>query len=146
LQDAASTAEGKRAVQRALDWQFPLFIEWFGPADSHRIHAAATQNDYRLKGHTNDEIRQQWLEFAVPFLNGMGLDVPAHHDKERNTYVLDFPFPCHFVPEQKKWDFNRPVEWSAVFDRWKARGPRGRKNLELIRQGYRGLKKLEEAA
>jgi ring-1,2-phenylacetyl-CoA epoxidase subunit PaaA len=146
LQDVASTGEGKRAVQKALDWQFPLFMEWFGPSDTHRIHAGATQDAYRLKGHGNDYLRQQLLEFAVPFLTSLGLEVPAHHDKDRGEYVLDFPFPCHFIPEEKKWDFSRPVEWSAVFDRWKARGPEGRKNLALVRQGNRALRKLEALA
>jgi ring-1,2-phenylacetyl-CoA epoxidase subunit PaaA len=146
LQDATSTAEGKRAVQKALDWEFPLFIEWFGPADTARVHQKATQNDYRLKGHGNDVLRQQWMEYSIPLLNSMGLDVPAHLDKASGKYVLDFPFPCHFEPEKKKWDFSRPVEWSAVFDRWKARGPMGRKNLDLVRQGYRSLRQLEEAA
>ena len=145
LTDVCSTADGKRAAQRALDWQFPLFMEWLGPADTNRTHQTAIQNDYRLKGHGNDELRQKLLDFAVPFLSSLGLEMPAHHDKDRGEYVLDFPFPCHFAPEEKKWDFDRPVEWSAVFDRWKARGPDGRKNLALVRQGYRGLRKLENA-
>jgi len=58
---------------------------------------------------------------------------------------VDFPFPCHFEPETKKWDFDRPIEWAEVFERWRLRGPKARENLALLREGRRALRRLENA-
>ena len=143
LTDAVSTVKGKRAVQKALDWQFPLFIEWFGPSDSDR--SQSIQSVYKLRGNSNDAMRQQWMAYAVPLLESFGLEAPAHFDKDRQEWVLDFPFPCHFDPVAKKWDFDRPVEWSDVFDRWRRRGPRARENLTLLREGRRAIQRMEAA-
>lgn len=141
LEDAVATVKGKRAVQKALDWQFPLYIEWFGPADTHKGHFIQTV--YRLKGNGNDAMRQQWMDYAVPLVESLGLEVPAHRDKDSGQWVLDFPFPCHFDPSKKKWDFDRPVEWPEVFERWRMRGPRAREHLALVREGRHSLLQLE---
>lgn len=143
LEDAVATVKGKRAVQKALDWQFPLYIEWFGPADTHKGHFIQTV--YRLKGHGNDALRQQWMEYAVPLVESLGLEVPAHRDKDSGRWELDFPFPCHFDPSEKKWDYDRPMEWIEVFERWRNRGPKARDNLALVREGRRSLLRLESA-
>ena len=47
----------REELQRAVDWMFPLTVEWFGLPDSLKQHN--TQLDYRLKGLTNDQLRQQ---------------------------------------------------------------------------------------
>src|SRR5207245_2103058 len=79
-------------LQRAVDWMFPLTVEWFGLPDNLKQHS--TQLDYRLKGLTNDQLRQQWLSTVVPFMESIGIAVPAH--QEGDGYVLDYPFPCTF--------------------------------------------------
>ena len=33
---------------------------------------------------------------VVPFMEEMGIDVPAHHDAEADRYVIDCPFPARF--------------------------------------------------
>ncbi len=144
LKDAVKTVKGKRSVQKALDWQFPLFMEWFGPADTHRGPTA--QSVYRLRGNSNDAMRQQWMDYAIPLLQSFGLEAPAHYDEDEGQWVLDFTFPCHFDPLTKKWDFDRPVEWSDVFQRWRQRGPRARENIAMLREGRRAIRRLEEAA
>jgi ring-1,2-phenylacetyl-CoA epoxidase subunit PaaA len=143
LEDAVATVKGKRAVQKALDWQFPLYIEWFGAADTHKSHFIQTV--YRLKGHGNDDMRQQWMAYTMPLLESLGLEAPAHYDKDKEEWVVDFPFPCHFEPDKKKWHFDRPVEWSEVFERWRRRGPKARENLAMLREGRRALRQLENA-
>src|SRR5439155_329284 len=46
--------EAREELQRAVDWMFPLTVEWFGLPDNLKQHS--TQLDYRLKGLTNDQL------------------------------------------------------------------------------------------
>ncbi|TMC09496.1 MAG: DUF59 domain-containing protein, partial [Chloroflexi bacterium] len=117
--------EAKSELQRNVDWMFPLTVEWFGLPDNLKMHS--TQLEYRLKGKTNDELRQWWLSVVVPFCESIGVKVPAH--REGDAYVLDFPFPSTFDAENKHWDFNDPCSWDDVLERWRARGPR---NAEMV--------------
>jgi ring-1,2-phenylacetyl-CoA epoxidase subunit PaaA len=73
---------------------FPITIEWFGLPDDMKRHSG--QLDYRLKGMTNDELRQAWMAATVPLCESLGIEVPAHYDAEQEKYVLDFPFPCRY--------------------------------------------------
>src|SRR6478736_1921533 len=58
-------AEGKARIQTAVDWMFPLTVEWFGLPDTLKHNTS--QLTYGLKGSSNDTLRQQWLATAVPF-------------------------------------------------------------------------------
>jgi ring-1,2-phenylacetyl-CoA epoxidase subunit PaaA len=115
------TVEGKEQVQRALDWMFPITVEWFGQPD--HLKKRDRQLEFRLKGKSNDQLRQEWLADVLPFLTRQGLKVPAHYDEKQQQYVLDYPFPCRFIPEEKRWDMSAPVTWEEVRARWRARGP-----------------------
>jgi ring-1,2-phenylacetyl-CoA epoxidase subunit PaaA len=119
-------------LQRAVDWMFPLTVEWFGLPDNLKQHS--TQLDYRLKGLTNDQLRQQWLATVVPFMESIGIRVPAH--KEGDGYVLDYPFPCTFDADEKRWDFKDPCSWDAVLKRWRARGPRNAEMVALFQESF----------
>src|SRR5207253_2853350 len=92
----------KDELQQAVDWMFPLTVEWFGLPDNLKQHSA--QLDYRLKGLTNDQLRQAWLSTVVPFLDSIGINAPAH--QEGNAWVLNYPFPSTFDADDKRWDFN----------------------------------------
>ncbi|GIV98557.1 MAG: phenylacetate-CoA oxygenase subunit PaaA [Herpetosiphonaceae bacterium] len=133
----AQTEEGRAELQRAVDWMFPLTVEWFGLPDTLKRHGE--QLGYGLKGSSNDQLRQQWMSTAVPLCEKLGLKVPAHYDEERQEYVLDFPFPAAFDAERKEWDFSRQITWDEVLKRWKARGP---SNQEFVAQIQRGNKQL----
>ena len=80
------------------------------------------QLHYRIRGHTNDQLRQQWLAGVVPFCEEVGLTVPAHFDAEHQTYVLDYELPILFDETTGKWDF-RTVTWEEKFAQWKRGGP-----------------------
>ena len=122
----------KEELQQAVDWMFPLTVEWFGLPDNLKQHSA--QLDYRLKGLTNDQLRQQWLATVVPFMDSIGIRVPAH--KENSHYVLDYPFPSTFDAEAKHWDFNDPCSWDDVLKRWRARGPRNVEMVALFQESF----------
>jgi ring-1,2-phenylacetyl-CoA epoxidase subunit PaaA len=123
----------REMVQRAVDWMFPMTIEWFGLPDDMKRHSG--QLEYRLKGLTNDELRQVWMSSTVPLCEGLGLKVPAHRDEGRNEYVLEYPFPCAYDAAAKRWDFAAgEISWDEVFARWKARGPMNVAYVESIQR------------
>ena len=130
---AKAGGEARDLVQRAVDWMFPMTIEWFGLPDDMKRHSG--QLDYRLKGLTNDQLRQVWMSSTVPLCEGLGLKVPAHWDEERGEYALDYPFPCEYDAQAKHWDFaGGEISWDQVFERWKARGPMNETYVESIQR------------
>ena len=127
--------DGKAEVQAAIDWMFILTLEWFGLPDTQKQHSV--QLDYGFKGKTNDELRQAWMREVVPFMDELGIRVPAHLDAERDVYVIDCPFPARFDEEQREWLLDAgPVEWSEVIARWRARGPMNRYYVRTLQRGY----------
>ena len=120
-------------LQRCVDWMFPMTIEWFGLPDDLKRHSG--QLDYQLKGLTNDELRQVWMSSTVPLCESLGLSVPAHYDEEREEYVLEYPFPCQYDPDAKRWLFeDGEITWNDVFQRWKGRGPMNEIYVESVRR------------
>ncbi|SFR63905.1 Phenylacetic acid catabolic protein [Halogeometricum limi] len=123
----------KQKVQDAVDWMFPIALEWFGLPDDKKKHD--DQLAYAIKGLSNDELRQKWMDSAVPVCNELGIDVPAHYDEERDEYVVEYDLPAHFDAETKTWYFEENTSWDDVIDRWRARGPANEKYVELLQSG-----------
>jgi len=142
---AQAGGEAKEQLQRAVDWMFPMTVEWFGLPDHLKRHS--DQLEYRLKGMTNDQLRQTWMAATVPLCESIGIKVPAHYDEARGEYVLDYPFPCEYDPEAKRWLFEEgEISWEQVFKRWKARGPMNERYVEAVRRSHGELSRLLEAA
>ncbi|TMD04395.1 MAG: phenylacetate-CoA oxygenase subunit PaaI [Chloroflexi bacterium] len=148
---AAAGGEAKDELQRNVDWMFPLTVEWFGLPDDRKMHS--TQLEYRLKGKTNDQLRQWWLSTVVPYCESIGVKVPAHiekgvpskskdleGEKEGENWVLDYPFPCTFDAAEKRWDFKDPCSWDDVLVRWRERGPRNVQMVADFQESYRKLR------
>src|SRR4051812_7804120 len=128
--------DGKAAVQAAVDWMFILTLEWFGLPDDRKRHGI--QLKYGFKGQSNDELRQEWMRAVVPFMEEVGIRVPAHHDAEADRHVVDCPFPARFDEERKEWLLgDGPIGWDEVLTRWKARGPMNEAYVEKLQRGYR---------
>lgn len=136
--------EAREKLQRAVDWMFPMTIEWFGLPDNLKRHSG--QLEYRLKGMTNDQLRQKWMSSTVPLCESLGLRVPAHFDEQTRQYVLDYAFPCEYNPVEKRWLFDEgEITWEQVFQRWKARGPMNERYVESVRRSHFQIKKLVAA-
>src|SRR4051812_5925234 len=90
---------GRAQVQAAVDWMFILTLEWFGLPDERKRHGI--QLEYGFKGRSNDALRQDWMRAVVPFLEEIGVEVPAHWDGAR--WSIDTPFPRAFDEETKTW-------------------------------------------
>ncbi|MHC3437473.1 Phenylacetic acid catabolic protein [Natrialbaceae archaeon A-gly3] len=123
----------KQKLQEAVDWMFPISVEWFGLPDDKKRHD--DQLEYRIKGKSNDELRQEWLSTAVPLCNELDIDVPAHYDEEKDEYVLEYDFPVAYNEEEKEWLFDEPISWGDVMDRWRSRGPANERYVEMIQSG-----------
>jgi ring-1,2-phenylacetyl-CoA epoxidase subunit PaaA len=136
--------EAKEQLQRAVDWMFPMTIEWFGLPDEMKRHSG--QLEYRLKGLTNDELRQVWMSATVPLCESLDLAAPAHYDDAAGSYVLDYPFPCEYDAEAKEWDFaSGHIGWDKVFERWKRRGPMNVQYVESVRRSHSPLRDMMAA-
>jgi ring-1,2-phenylacetyl-CoA epoxidase subunit PaaA len=141
---SAAGGEAREKLQRAVEWMFPMTIEWFGLPDELKRHSE--QLDYRLKGMTNDELRQTWMSATVPLCESIGIDVPAHYDEQQEKYVLEYPFPCQYDAEAKRWDFESgEISWDQVWDRWKGRGPMNERYVESVRKSHLDVNRMMAA-
>jgi ring-1,2-phenylacetyl-CoA epoxidase subunit PaaA len=139
---AQAGGQARDDLQQAVDWMFPLTVEWFGLPDNLKMHS--TQLEYRLKGKTNDQLRQWWLSVVVPHCEGIGVKVPAHKKAgTEDEYELDYPFPCTFDAEEKRWNFDDPCSWDDVLARWRARGPRNREMVADFQEAYHKLRRAQ---
>ncbi len=121
--------EVRKRVQESLDFWFPLGAEWFGATDD--VKSRMDQLHYKIRGSSNDQLRQIWLSRVVPFCEQLGLKVPAHFDGEKGIYVLDFEMPILFNEETGKWDF-RKVTWAEKLAQWKRGGSKKVPGLRRI--------------
>lgn len=123
----------KQKIQRATDWMFPLWLELFGLPDDLKTHTE--QFEYKIKGKTNDELRQSWMDEIVPLCEENDIDVPAHYDEDAGEYVLEFDWPVAFTPEEKRWHHDDSVSWDDVLDRWREGGPKRDEYIDMIQSG-----------
>jgi ring-1,2-phenylacetyl-CoA epoxidase subunit PaaA len=132
LRKLSKDPDGRAEIQQAIDWMFVLTLEWFGLPDKLKLHSE--QLDYGFKNKTNDQLRQAWMQAVVPFMEEIGIEVPAHHDAEKDVYVIDCPFPAAFDPDKRAW--LNPITWDEVQKRWRARGPMNREYVHTLQRGY----------
>ncbi len=135
LRKLCKDPSGRAEVQKAVDWMFILTLEWFGLPDDLKKHSE--QLDYGFKGKSNDQLRQWWMSEVVPFMEEIGIRVPAHFAIERDVYVIDCPFPAAFDEERRSWLLeDGPISWDEVLKRWRARGPMNVDYVRTLQRGY----------
>jgi ring-1,2-phenylacetyl-CoA epoxidase subunit PaaA len=114
------SSETRARVQEAIDHAFPMSVMWFGTPD--HMKKRTDQIAYSIRGQSNDELRQRWLNEVVPYCELVGIKVPAHFDKELGQYVLHYEMPILLDEETGKWDYTT-VSWEEKFAQWKKGGP-----------------------
>jgi ring-1,2-phenylacetyl-CoA epoxidase subunit PaaA len=145
LRKLAKEPDGKAEVQGAIGWMFILTLEWFGLPDALKQHSE--QLDYGFKGKSNDELRQTWMAEVVPFMEEIGIEVPAHFDAEQGTYVIDCPFPARFDEDKREWLLEEsPITWDEVLVRWRRRGPMNEDYVRTLQRGYQTTSLRKRAA
>jgi ring-1,2-phenylacetyl-CoA epoxidase subunit PaaA len=130
------SAESRLRVQQAVDFYFPLCAGWFGVPDS--LKKRTDQLVYRIRGASNDQMRQKWLSQVVPFSEGLGITVPARFDAEAGAYTLDYEPPVHLDPDTLTWDFDRHISWEEQFVLWKQGSAYKAPAIERLRQEVYG--------
>ena len=69
------TEEQRRMVQDATDrWWWPSLM-MFGPPDAESPHTAQSMA-WKIKRHTNDELRQRFVDMTVPQAEALGVTLP----------------------------------------------------------------------
>ena len=141
MRKIAAEPDGRERLQRCVDWQFLLTVEWFGLPDDLKKHKG--QLSYGLKGSSNDELRQAWLKTAVPLCASLGLDVPARYDETTERYVVTCPFPAAFDAENKRWKLaDGAISWGDVLRRWRDRGPMNDEYVARLQRGHREMRDM----
>ena len=110
--------EVRAKVQKSLDFYFPLGVEWFGATDD--VKSRTDQIYYKIRGHSNDELRAKFLNDIGAFCEEVGLKIPAHKD-DSGHYVLDYEMPIMLNEETLEWDFKK-VTWAEKLEQWKRGG------------------------
>ena len=104
----------KAMAQDAVDrWWWPSLM-MFGPPDDTSEHTAQSMA-WRIKRHTNDELRQKFVDMCVPQAEVLGLTLP---DPE-----------LRWNGERGHYDFG-PIDWDELRRVIRGGGPCNRQRLE----------------
>ena len=97
-------------------------VEWFGMPDDRKHHNAGC--DSKLKGMTNDRLRNATLKAVVPaYANHFHVDAGApSNPKPGGGLGLEYGFPCEWDADDRVWLYDQPITWDQVWERWRARG------------------------
>lgn len=86
---AHGTQAQRRMAQDAVNrWYWPSLM-MFGPPDAESAHTAQSMA-WRIKRHTNDELRNRFVNMIVPQAEALGLTLPdpgLHRDPETGQWV-----------------------------------------------------------
>ena len=81
---------------------------------------------------------------VVPFMDELGIDVPAHFDAEAERWVIDCPFPARVRRGGASAGCSTRADLvgRGASTRWKARGPMNEDYVEQLQRGYRSTDEL----
>ena len=106
--------EQKRMAQDALNrWWWPS-VQMFGPPDDQSPNSEDSMN-WRIKRFTNDELRQRFIDQAVPQADVLGLTVPDPDLKWNEA--------------RGSYDYGTP-DWEEFWRVVKGNGPTNRQRLD----------------
>ncbi|MDP2549300.1 MULTISPECIES: 1,2-phenylacetyl-CoA epoxidase subunit PaaA [unclassified Oceanobacter] len=107
----------KAMVQDAINRLWWPALMMFGPSDADSPNSAQSMA-WKIKRHTNDELRQRFIDQTVPQLEILGCSAPDP-DLKWNA-------------ERGHYDFGE-IQWGEFFDVIKGNGPCNRERLETRR-------------
>jgi ring-1,2-phenylacetyl-CoA epoxidase subunit PaaA len=122
---AHGTESQKAMAQDAVDrWWWPSLM-MFGPPDSASTHSSKS-TAWKIKRHSNDELRQRFVDLCVPQAEILGLELPdpdLHLDESTGHYVygeidwaefravLDGDGPCNLQRIERRVEAHRDGTW-----------------------------------
>ena len=127
---AQGTPEQKAMAQDALNRFWWPSLMMFGPSDADSKHTAQSVQ-WKIKRHTNDELRQQFVDVTVPQAALIGLTVP---DKD-----------LKFNEETGHYEFGE-IEWTEFWEVVKGNGPCNKERVDARRKAKENGMWVREAA
>jgi ring-1,2-phenylacetyl-CoA epoxidase subunit PaaA len=123
--------DGQRAaVQGAVDrWWWPSLM-MFGPPDDDSPNSAQSMA-WKIKRHTNDELRQRFVDMTVPQAAGLGVTLP---DPE-----------LRWNEDRGRYDFGTP-DWSELHRVIRGDGPCNAERVARRRSAHEDGAWVREAA
>ena len=131
LLEMVNGTEDQRAMaQDALDrWWWPSLM-MFGPADGDSVHTQQSMA-WKIKRHTNDELRQRFIDQTVPQAHYLGLEIP---DPD-----------LRWNEETGHYDIGE-IDWDEFWNVVNGNGPCNRERLAARRKAYGNGAWVREAA
>jgi ring-1,2-phenylacetyl-CoA epoxidase subunit PaaA len=127
---ARGTDAQRKMAQEALDrWWWPS-IMMFGPPD-HDSPNSARSMAWKIKRHSNDELRQRFMDQTVPQAEFLGLSIPDPDLK--------------WNEDRGHYDFGTPP-WDEFMEVVKGNGPCNRQRLNARRKAHEDGAWVREAA
>jgi ring-1,2-phenylacetyl-CoA epoxidase subunit PaaA len=127
---AHGTPEQKAMAQDAVNrWWFPSLM-MFGPPDEDSPHTAQSMA-WRIKRHTNDELRQKFVDMCVPQADVLGLTLPDDS--------------LHYDAETRHWEFGE-LDWAEFNAVLKGNGPCNAERIAHRRRAHEEGAWVREAA
>lgn len=127
---ASGTPEQKEMAQESLNrWWWPSLM-MFGPSDKDSKHTAQSMK-WKIKRHTNDELRQQFVDVTVPQAEQIGLKVPDKYLK--------------FNEETGHYDFGE-INWDEFWQVVRGYGPCNNERVNARRKAKEDGMWVREAA
>src|SRR5579884_1444730 len=110
---ANGTPEQKAMAQDAVNrWWWPSLM-MFGPPESASAHTARS-SQWKIKRHSNDELRQRFVDITVPQAEVLGLTLPDPQ--------------LSWNPETGHYDYG-PIDWSEFEAVLAGNGPCNRQRI-----------------
>jgi len=127
---AQGTPEQKAMAQDSLNrWWWPSLM-MFGPSDADSKHTAQSMK-WKIKRHTNDELRQQFVDVTVPQAELIGLKVPDSDLK--------------FNEETGHYDFGE-INWDEFWQVVAGHGPCNKERVDARKKAKEEGMWVREAA
>ena len=127
---AAGTPDQKAMAQDALDrWWWPS-IMMVGPSDTDSPNSAELLK-WKVKRHSNDVLRQRFINLTVPQAQAIDLKIPD---------------PAMYYDEATKNWISGPIDWDEFFQVIKGNGPCNRERLAARRKAHEDGEWVREAA
>lgn len=120
----------KEMAQDALNRFWWPALMMFGPNDAESKHTAQSMN-WKIKRHTNDELRQQFVDVTVPQAEILGLKIP---DKD-----------LKWNEKKKGYDFGK-INWDEFWQVVGGNGPCNKERVDARRKAKEDGKWVVEAA
>jgi ring-1,2-phenylacetyl-CoA epoxidase subunit PaaA len=124
------TPEQHAMAQDAVDrWWWPSLM-MFGPPDAESTHSEQSMA-WRIKRHSNDDLRQKFVDMTVPQSHVLGLSIP---DPE-----------LRYDDAGGHWRFGE-IDWTEFYAVVKGNGPCNRQRLQHRRTAHGNGAWVREAA